>query len=73
MDVISDLPATSTDVLNRALTALSRRIARNREIAGLHYPTDSAQGRALAAKILPYLQGIDAYTSIIDDARSEWP
>jgi hypothetical protein len=55
------------------LEALATRIARNREIAGLHYPCDSMAGRKLAEGILPILQSIDCYKNNIDKARSEWP
>jgi hypothetical protein len=54
------------------LAALANRIARNREIAGLHYHSDSRAGKKLAKDILPYLQSIDTYTNNIDKARDEW-
>ena len=38
-------------IADPAAGRLARRIARNREIAGLHYPSDSAGGRYLADKI----------------------
>jgi membrane-associated phospholipid phosphatase len=37
------------------LRALARRVARNREIAGLHYPSDSVAGRELAETIFQHL------------------
>jgi hypothetical protein len=55
------------------LEALATRIARNREIAGLHYRSDSTAGRKLAGDILPVLQSIDCYKNNIDKARLEWP
>lgn len=62
---------------------LSRRIARNREIAGLHYPSDSIAGRRLAHKIFdhiltPTLAGpanaspMQVYRALIGQARQEW-
>ena len=60
-------------VMTPDLEALATRIARNREIAGLHYPSDSTAGRKLAEGILPLLQSIDCYENNIDKARSEWP
>jgi len=48
MDVLAqrpDLAAMATD-----LQALADRIARNREIAGLHYPSDTQAGIDLAGK-----------------------
>ena len=54
------------------LDALAWRIARNREIAGLHYPSDSAAGKKLAADILPYLQGTAEYGAVLTLAQKEW-
>jgi acid phosphatase (class A) len=54
------------------LQALAWRIARNREIAGLHYPSDSAAGEQLATDILPYLQNTNEYQTVIPIARQEW-
>src|SRR5262249_36104113 len=52
-----DLGAVSAN-----LRTLAIRVARNREIAGLHYPTDSQAGRRLAATIAPFLTGMAATT-----------
>ena len=46
------------------LLALADRIARNREIAGLHFPSDSAAGEALAARIFAILNSLDMPTSV---------
>jgi hypothetical protein len=54
------------------LDALARRIARNREIAGLHYASDSAAGEHLATKIFNSLRRIDKFKAAMDLARSEW-
>ena len=62
---------------------LARRIARNREIAGLHYASDSIAGRILAHKIYdqiltPALAGpahaspMKIYRALVDLARQEW-
>jgi hypothetical protein len=42
------LPQADQTAAKETLMALARRVARNREIAGLHYPSDSAAGAALA-------------------------
>jgi hypothetical protein len=55
------------------LEALAWRIARNREIAGLHYASDSIAGEQLATAILPYLQGTHEYQTVLLEARKEWP
>ena len=54
------------------LETLADRIARNREIAGLHYPSDTAAGVALAGVILPLLTGNSWYGSALAAARQEW-
>jgi hypothetical protein len=50
----SDLGAVSSN-----LRTLAIRVARNREIAGLHYPTDSDAGRMLADTIAPILFSLE--------------
>lgn len=45
---LAGLPYAERLPANATLKALARRIARNREIAGLHYPSDSTAGRVLA-------------------------
>ncbi len=60
--------------LHPVLTALADRIGRNREIAGVHFASDTEAGKTLAedmatfvkAQALPLLQGLMA------DARKEW-
>jgi hypothetical protein len=61
------------------LLVLAGRIARNREIAGLHYPSDSSAGRTLAGKLLNVLTGvsgelppIQTFVDTVDAARAEW-
>jgi membrane-associated phospholipid phosphatase len=53
-DIFNGLPQQNT-ILEDAWT-LADSIARNREIAGLHYPSDSDAGRAIALATLPALQ-----------------
>jgi hypothetical protein len=55
-----------------AAEAMAERIARNREIAGLHYPTDTAGGRALAAQIARYLPSVPQFKNAIRAAQVEW-
>ncbi|HST75285.1 MAG TPA: phosphatase PAP2 family protein [Acetobacteraceae bacterium] len=70
------------------LTVLAHRIARNREIAGLHYPSDSDAGRKLAENIhtqlgtLPNIaipipptlpDPLPYYKYALAKAKEEWP
>ena len=66
----SDLDAVSSN-----LRTLAIRVGRNREIAGLHYPTDSDAGRKLAATIAPVLTGLDQnswFGKAVAAANYEW-
>jgi membrane-associated phospholipid phosphatase len=68
------------------LTALATRIGRNREIAGMHYASDSAAGVALAASIHTYFAANSLATGTLPlpnpprtfgdavlAAQAEWP
>jgi hypothetical protein len=65
-------------VISANLRTLALRIGRNREIAGLHYPSDSRHGRELADAILPSLTNMMAtvpdtwFKKAVDAARLEW-
>ena len=49
------------------------RISRNREIAGVHYASDSAAGRVLGRQIADALLSNSSFHSQIQKAKSEWP
>ena len=49
----SVIPGTGAE--DGALRTLARRIARNREVIGLHYPSDARIANKLAAKMFPLL------------------
>jgi len=48
------------------------RIAHNREIGGLHYPSDSEAGKVVARQIADFLLENEAYLKLLEAARSEW-
>ena len=54
------------------LRLLAQRIARNREVLGLHYPSDSAAGEKLAVDSFLLLRTCPTVRAIIDEARQEW-
>jgi acid phosphatase (class A) len=47
-------------------------IAKNREIAGVHYPSDSAAGVLLAKQVFTLMMANPEFKKRFDDARSEW-
>jgi hypothetical protein len=83
-DATKKLPAAPSqgslcDELTPNLRHLARRIARNREIAGLHYPSDSVGGRILAKQIFSTMlfdesnaAPVPSYANALSLARAEW-
>ncbi len=48
------------------------RVAVNREIAGVHYPSDSAAGRLLARQIVDLMLQNPEYARLVESAKGEW-
>jgi membrane-associated phospholipid phosphatase len=80
----SALSAADRAALLASLQTLAARVARNREIAGLHYPSDSAGGSTLATEVHAVLAAISndqdengnfikRYPAAIAAAAGEWP
>lgn len=49
------------------------RISRNREIAGVHYPSDSEAGRSLGRQIADALLSNPTFRNQLEKAKAEWP
>ncbi|HEU0218357.1 MAG TPA: hypothetical protein VFQ90_17010 [Stellaceae bacterium] len=62
----------ATDIPHGPLQRMAERISRNREVLGLHYPSDSAAGKLLADQTYLLLKSSDIVSKIIDWARAEW-
>ena len=56
------------DITNR----LDQRIARGREVLGLHYPSDSAAGRLLAAEVATVYLACPTVARLVIAAQQEW-
>ena len=50
----------------------AERIAKNREVGGLHYPSDTEAGRLLARQIVDSLLENKQYLEILTKAKLEW-
>lgn len=48
------------------------RVAHNREIAGVHYPSDSQAGRILARQLYNILKSDSAFLQLFETAKTEW-
>jgi hypothetical protein len=55
------------------LNRLADRIARNREVLGVHYPSDSSAGQSLASATFDLLLQCSLVTLAITNAQAEWP
>jgi hypothetical protein len=52
---------------------MAQRIARNREVLGLHFPSDSKAGQLLAEESFKILMQCDTVKNeIIPKAKNEW-
>jgi hypothetical protein len=54
------------------LDRLAERVSRNREVLGLHYPSDTAAGRLLATNNLPRLLACPTVHALLPLAAQEW-
>jgi acid phosphatase (class A) len=53
------------------LTALADRIGRNREVAGVHYPSDTLAGKEIAYQAFDRLKASDSFQYVLKHARKE--
>jgi hypothetical protein len=72
--VTTPLPINANPPVQNAslLDRLAERVARNREVLGLHYPSDSAAGRTLAEMSLLLLLQCPTVQALINAAQVEW-
>jgi hypothetical protein len=54
------------------LHRVAQRIARNREVLGLHFPSDSAAGKKLAEETFEILKACPTVKNVIAEAKKEW-
>jgi hypothetical protein len=54
------------------LMTVGEQIGREREIAGLHYPSDSKASRALGAELFDRLQQNERFLAEVEAAKKEW-
>jgi hypothetical protein len=72
MPDVAKEPAVTGDPTTTPLHRVAQRIARNREVLGLHYKSDSAAGLKLAELTLPVLGQCTLFNEIVTEAAKEW-
>jgi len=60
------------DLDSTPLRRLAQRVARNREVLGLHYPSDSKAGRYLGDQSVGLLKQCNSVQHLVPIARQEW-
>jgi acid phosphatase (class A) len=69
-DIFED--AGTRAAMDAVLEKTANRIAGNREIAGVHFPSDSCASRALAPRLMPGIRASGTYRAVLGQARREW-
>jgi hypothetical protein len=54
------------------LERMAQRVARNREVLGVHFPSDSAAGKLLAEQSFEILKECESVKTLMAEARREW-
>ncbi|XSC44863.1 phosphatase PAP2 family protein [Bradyrhizobium sp. RDT10] len=54
-----------------ALMALAKRIGENREVAGVHFQSDTIAGREIAEAVFPRLMKCATFRAVLNSAKDE--
>jgi len=73
-ELIADCLTRANDALEQPARALADRIARNREIAGVHFPRDRIASRAIADHLrhVLYNERNGVMNQLVDEIRAEF-
>ena len=54
------------------LLAMAQRIGFNREVAGVHYPSDTRAGQSLAEQVFEIARQGKHFQELVAEAKAEW-
>jgi acid phosphatase (class A) len=61
-----------SNAMKAPLFAMAARIGENREIAGVHFPSDTDAGARLAARAFKKIRAVESFQKLCEAARQEW-
>lgn len=70
--LIAELVKLAVPTMGLACDILANRIAFNRELAGVHFPSDTAASKEIVARIMPLLTEVPEFNNIIQQVKLEW-
>lgn len=70
--LIANVISIAAPALASVADTLAYRIGVNREIAGVHFPSDRAAGKSLAAQLTPLVREGPLFSDILQAASEEW-
>jgi hypothetical protein len=70
--LVAHFVGLAAPALREPLEALADRIGYNREIAGVHFPTDRVASRKIADQLVPLVEKGELFSKILEEAKEEW-
>jgi acid phosphatase (class A) len=70
--LIAGCVARANPALANAVNNLADRIAKNREIAGVHFPADKIASRTVADHVLSLLPTCPGFAALLGEVQQEW-
>jgi hypothetical protein len=71
--LIADCVSLVAPAMKSALCHLAKQISDNREVAGVHWPSDAEGSRRIRVPVMEILKSLDSMKPILCAAQKEWP
>lgn len=70
--MVAKCAGAAAPAMDATCRALADRIAENREVAGIHFPSDTEASRRIAGKAFDLLASIAEFKTVFQEAQNEW-